>query len=178
MATTKIKFPAYFATINVYRRTKVFVRDDFYKIIISSFLFSEKKYNIKISNYVIMPDHIHFIFYFKEQKEKIIKKERIGLRGKYQSLSTEKIDDFIKNFKKYTAHEIIDILKKEKSELLSRLVLKKEKKRKHWFALWLDDKHIVIINNKKIFKEKQRYILDNPIKAKLVRNVTDYKYIK
>ncbi|MFH1456702.1 MAG: transposase [Patescibacteria group bacterium] len=172
------KHPAFFITLDVRLMTKIFVRDDLCQIIIDSWNYCEKHYNIKVMNYVIMPDHIHFIFYFKNENEKLIKKEKIGLRGKYNIITNGKIDDFIKNFKKFTAHEILKRLKQEESEYLSRFALKKEKKNKHYFTLWLDDKHNVIINNEEVLKKKQKYIFNNPIKKGLVNNINEYKYIK
>ena len=169
--------PVLFTTININNNTKVFFRDDLCQIIINSWKFTEEKYGIKIINYVIMPSHIHFIYYFLKP-DKIIINERIGVRGKYSVFSTDKADEFIKQFKKFTAHEILKKLKEEKSILLKRLVLKKEKKNKHWYSLWGDGKYNVIINDPGILKEKQKYIHDNPIKEDLVKNYKDYKYIK
>ncbi|MBU0731847.1 hypothetical protein KKC88_03125 [Patescibacteria group bacterium] len=177
MVTLNRHNPALFTTINVNNNTKVFTRDDLCQIIINSWKFSEEKYGIKIINFVIMPSHIHFIYYFVIPN-KIIKKEGVGVRGKYSVFSTDKADEFIKQFKKFTAHEIIKKLKEEKSFLLKRLVLKKEKKSKHWYSLWGDGKYNVIINDPGTLKEKQKYIYENPVKEGIVKNDQDYKYIK
>ena len=172
------KHPAFFITLNTRLMTKIFIRDDLCQIIIEAWNFCEKHYNVKVINYVIMPDHVHFIFYFNDNNEKLLKKEKIGLRGQYNVITNQKVDKFIKNFKKFTAHEILKILKQEESIYLSRFALKKAKKNKHYFSFWLEDKYTVIINNEKILKEKQNYIYNNPIKKNLVKNINDYKYIK
>ena len=69
-------------------------------------------------------------------------------------------------------------MKEEKSILLKRLVLKKEKKSKHWYSLWGDGKYNVIINDLGTLKEKQKYIYENPVKEGLVKNYQEYKFIK
>ncbi len=178
MFTPNVENPAYFVTIDVYRGTKIFEQDNLCEIILKSWEFCEEKYAIEILNYVIMPEHLHFIFYFKDGSDKINKRTKIGLRGKYNYLSSEVTDDFIKNFKKFTAHEILKVLKSEKSEFLQRLVLKKEKKRAHYYSVWLEDKHVVLINDLDHLYGKQKYVHDNPIRGKLVKDIKDYKYIK
>lgn len=126
-----------------------------------------------------MPTHIHFILYFLNIKDSMIKiGKRPGLKKEVTKIYTGTIKNFLKTFRSFTAKEILKILKQEKSELLKLLQLKKEKIRKHWYSLWQDDEYITIINNLEILKRKQKYIYENPIKKKLVVNINKYKYIK
>lgn len=172
------KHPAFFITVKTNNNTDVFTRDDLCKIIIKSWHYCEKKFNFNLISYVIMPDHIHFILFFKDKKYRIKRKEKIGLRGKFIALQNEELDEFLKIFKSYTGHEVLKILKEEESILLKRLVLRKEKIRNHYFSLWQEEKFNVILNNKEKLQEKIDYIRDNPIKAGLVKNINKYKYIK
>ena len=170
-------YPALFITLDVNNNTSVFVNDIFCNILLDSLKFCENKYKFKLLNYVIMPTHIHFIIYFLD-KMKINFNNNVGLRGEVKNINNPIIKDFIKNFKSFTAKEILRILKQEESIYLSMLKLKKEQARKHYFSLWQDGEYITIINSLEVLNKKQKYIYDNPIKEKLVSNINNYKWIK
>lgn len=171
--------PAFHITLNVYNNVTVFKDERFCKIILKSFKHCEEKYGFKILNYVIMPTHVHFILYFLEKSDaKIYKNKRPGLIKEVTEIYTDKIKDFLKTFRSFTAKEILKILKEDKSKLLKLLILKKEKIRKHWYSLWQDGEYITVINSEEKLREKQKYIHENPIKEKLVKNIKDYKFIK
>lgn len=81
-------YPSYFVTLSVYHGAKVFTEKIIIDIIFKSWEFCAKKYKFVIDNYVIMPDHVHFIMHFISDNAKLIKKESIGLRGKYRAISS------------------------------------------------------------------------------------------
>ena len=73
-------YPSFFITLSVYRAAKIFTEKRIIDIILNSWKFCAKKYKLQIDNYVIMPDHLHFIMHFISNNDKLYKKENIGLR--------------------------------------------------------------------------------------------------
>lgn len=168
--------PAYFLTIKVNRNTPIFREEKYCNIITDSLKFCRDKYKFKLSDYVIILEHIHLIIYFNNLDIQPIKKERMGIRGEVSFVTNDILDDFITNFKKFTGKEILNILKKEQSDLLSMLILKKEKKRKHYYEFWQDGEYNFHIDNVHKLQEKQKYVHYNPVKHGLVKKIEDYKY--
>jgi REP element-mobilizing transposase RayT len=70
----------------------------------------------------------------------------------------DKLSKIMHSIKSYTAHEI-----------------NKKTNRKGKF--WQDENYDKIIRNEKEFIEKIKYIINNPIKANLSKNYTDYKWL-
>lgn len=170
-------FPLLLITLDINNSTNILIKDKYVRIIINSLIYCGEKFNFQLLHYVIMPDHIHFIIEFNNEiRLEIIKV--VGLGGDKRRIKNKFLKEFLKIFKSYTGFQIIKLLKKEKSILLQRFVLKKEKARKHYFSFWKDEEYITIINNKRALERKIQYIYNNPIKAGLVKDVKDYKYIK
>ncbi|MBI1806666.1 MAG: transposase [Ignavibacteria bacterium] len=69
------------------------------------------------------------------------------------------LGDIIGDIKQFTAHEI-------------------NKKLRRKGSLWLDESYDRIIRNEKEFREKAKYIFDNPVKAGLIANGEDWKWWK
>lgn len=179
MFIPKNNYPAFFITLNIFRNTEIFLIDDFCKTILQSWKFCEKKYGFKIINYVIMPTHIHFILHFLNKKDSQFSiKTKKGTKGKVIEIHNKKIKNFLKTFRSFTAKNILKELKNENSFLLSRLMLKKEKNRHHWFSLWKNGEYITIINNPTMLKIKQNYIYNNPIKENIIKNIKDYMWVQ
>ena len=82
----------------------------------------------------------------------------------------------MRDFKKYTAKEIITDLKKNNPELLCKFLLPNPKKKNHIYRIWQTKTYDFNIYSSKKFLEKLNYIHMNPIKHRIVKNLEDWFY--
>ncbi len=151
--TIKNQHQQHFVTFTVHQWVDVFTRACYRDIIIESLKFCQKEKGLKIYAWVIMTNHIHLIF----QSE------------------TSKLSDIIRDFKKFTASQIIksiedNIQESRKNWLL--WLLKKDDK--IWF--WEEGYHGEEIFTKEFYDIKKDYIHANPVRARIVEKEEDYIY--
>ena len=147
----------FFVTTTVVNFSKIFVDGDCCKALLNNILHYKKKYNYEILGYVIMPSHFHWII-------KI-------------DTGNGTISDIMRDIKKYSAWEILDVLQKKKNEELLNVFKEsvtsyRPQKRKLWMARFDDE----AIRDQKMFFTKLKYIHNNPVKAGLVERAEDYIY--
>ncbi|HRN56329.1 MAG TPA: hypothetical protein PLL71_07750 [Agriterribacter sp.] len=112
--------------------------------------------------YVIMPNHIHCILYFKE--------------------AGFDLNKIISNGKRFMAYEIIRRLKQKGEttllQLLSESVTEREKKKGQLHKIFKDSFDAKAIFSDKFLRQKIDYIHYNPVRGKwlLVSNYTDYEH--
>lgn len=143
MQRYEIEGHLHYTTSVTNKRVSIFLKDWACQIIIQTLNFYINRGDVCIIGYVIMPDHLHMISF---PKEKVL------------------ISNFLKNFHKYTAKEIIKRLNLEKDfDSLEVIKFEEEKKRKHHFQLWQGNSYdFNIISYDKLF-EKLNYMHNNPI---------------
>lgn len=123
----------------------------FYNILIENLRFYLNKYSSALFGYVLMPNHIHLLLFIPEGKS---------------------ISDFMRDFKKYTSVQVKDVIIENKmNELLSRLQDKNDE-----FSLWEERFDSIPVHSEKVMETKLNYIHNNPVKAGLVKEMTDWKY--
>ena len=144
----------YFVSTTVINFQRVLTLPNVPEIIIRNLGFYRNKYSFKIHGYVIIPHHIHLIFYINR---------------------TTCISDIMRDFKKYTSIEVRDYLNKTKSSFYPILVAEGQKVEQK-FKLWMNRSDKVAIVNEKILAIKLKYIHDNPVRAGLVSKAEDYLY--
>jgi REP element-mobilizing transposase RayT len=150
----KIFYPSSF-DLNKIKRLKDWGNPYAKEIFLSLKWFRDKKL-IKLYNYCLMPNHLHFI---------------CKMAGKYN------LNKFLKEFHKYTAHRILDLAEKLESwELLNHFVKRNNKNdRKH--LIWESCIGKVLEKEANIWRAID-YIDYNPVAKgwNLVENFTDYPY--
>jgi len=100
-----------------------------------------------------MPSHIHLLLYMPEG---------------------ESLSDFMRDFKKFTSFAFYkQISEYDKSGLLK--TLQKNAPTGKW-KLWMDRFDSQIITSEKFYEQKINYIHNNPVKAGLVKEITDWKF--
>lgn len=104
------QFAIHFVTFTVNQWVDVFTRNDYKNIIIDSLQFCQNEKGLEVYSWVIMTNHIHLI-----------------IRSEHGNLS-----DIIRDFKKYTANQIIKAIESNPLE-----------GRKRWL-LWLLKKNDLI----------------------------------
>jgi len=147
---------AIFITASIHNFLPLLKSDTFKQIILSTLSNLCEKNLLTVYGFVIMPNHIHFIW--REHPENIQSKESIKA-----------------TFFKFTAHQFLKYLKTNNPDKLKVFqVLQSD--RKHQF--WNRNPMEIEIYTDKVFEQKLNYIHSNPIQQKwqLVESVMEYKY--
>ena len=141
----------HYVTFTVHQWADVFTRRLYVDILLDSLRYCQQNKGLEIFGWVIMSNHCHLI-----------------LRAKNENLS-----DVIRDFKKFTAKEIVKCIqqntKESRGEWLNFLLLKDEK---IWF--WEESYHGEEIFSKAFFDSKLNYIHLNPVRAGLVEKEEEY----
>ena len=148
--------PAVFITASIFNYISLLKGDSFKEIILSSIKYLNDRNLLTVYAFVIMPNHVHFIW--------------------RESITHNKNSEAPKAaFFKYTAHQFLKVLRKEKPTLLNRFKVNKSD-RSHRF--WQRNPMEIEIFTDKVFEQKLNYIHNNPIQQKwqLVESSIDYKY--
>jgi REP element-mobilizing transposase RayT len=151
---------AYYVTFQVVDWMDVFSRKMYRDIIIECIKFCRKEKGMELFAYVIMSNHIHLI-----------------MRSKH-----ERISDLIRDFKKYTAKNII--LEIENSGVESRrdwmLYRMKFNAAQHVrnskYQFWTHENHAIELLSITFIQQKLNYIHQNPVRAGIVEKPEHYLY--
>ncbi len=150
MRLTEIYF--WTATINQWQR--LLWEDEYKDIIINSLYYLTGKAKIEVFGFVIMPNHVHFIW------------RMLDFNGKETAQAS---------FLKYTAHEFRTMLyRKDRSKLVSYKVEAENKK----YEFWQRDPLAILLCTGKVAYQKLDYIHYNPLAEhwKLVTDPSHYEY--
>ena len=144
----------FFITTAVNGFLKIFsLGDKYYNILIDNLQFYLKKHKADLNVYVLMPNHIHLIVSMPQG---------------------ESISDFMRDVKKFTSKTIKENLKDDGYNSTVKKLIELSDMGK--FKFWMDRFDDVIVLNEKIMETKLNYIHYNPVKAGLVKEITDWKY--
>jgi putative transposase len=129
-------------------------RQENMNILIDQISYYLEKYHAKLLGYVLMPNHIHLINYFKEQNY---------------------LSDFMRGVKRYSSKLIANEIENYQPELISNISYKHRKQNK---KIWNDRFHDEVIYTTKFLVQKLNYIHNNPCQPfwHLVEKPEDYKY--
>lgn len=145
----------FFITTSCNKMKHLFKNENYFLILGQSLRFNSINYNSDFLRYVLMPNHIHFIVYFKAEN---------------------RISDFMRDFKKFTSGEIRRQHEKDSEyEFVESL---RYEKREQKFKIWQDRFDDVVIYSKKVLETKLDYIHNNPMQEhwNLVKSPELYKY--
>ena len=144
----------YFITSTLLGFEKIFtINDKYCDILIDSLKHLIVEHTAGLIAYVIMPNHIHLIISLPEG---------------------ESISDFMRDFKRHTSSKIREQLTGEnKNSIIDKLTSLGGTGK---FRLWMDRFDDLIVTTQKVLEIKINYIHNNPVKAGLVENMTDWKY--
>tara|TARA_R110000796_G_scaffold250788_2_gene380592 strand:- start:104278 stop:104877 length:600 start_codon:yes stop_codon:yes gene_type:complete len=150
---------AHFITATVVDWIDVFTRQRYNDIVINSLEFCIKNKGMILYGYVIMSNHIHLII---------------------QS-SNGKLSDLIRDFKKFTAKNILESIQNEPESrrewMLERFKEATEThKRNKDYQFWQYGNHAVEIYSRMFMWSKLDYIHMNPVRAGIVEKASHYKY--
>ena len=122
-----------------------------YQLLLDSFVFLSDKYEAAILAYVIMPNHIHLILYFKKENN---------------------LSSFMRDFKKFTSVKIRQKLEQSGYDV-NRIRIEVG-----GFKIWKDRFDELYIRDRRHLEEKLDYIHSNPLQAHwcLAKSPEEYCY--
>ncbi|MCB0696035.1 MAG: transposase [Chitinophagaceae bacterium] len=144
----------YFITCTVVQWVDVFTRNEYADIIVDSLKYCRKNKGLEIFAWVIMSNHIHLI---------------ISCTGR------NKLSDILRDFKKYTATQVVQAIENNQQESRKSWLLwllKQDDK----ITFWQKDNHAEEITTSNFFKVKRDYIHRNPVAANIVEKEEEYIY--
>ncbi len=149
----------HFITITVIDWVDLFSRPVYKDIILNSLNFCKEHKGLILNAYCIMTSHVHLI----------VRSEQ------------EKLNDIIRDFKKFTSKELVKTIKEIPESRREWLLNKFEYaagriKRGANYKLWQDGFHPVELNTKKMLDERLDYIHYNPVEEGITWTAEGYKY--
>ncbi|WP_424964142.1 REP-associated tyrosine transposase [Ekhidna sp.] len=151
----------YFVTFSVVKWIDVFTRPVYKEIIIENLKYCQEHKGLEIYAWCLMSNHIHLI---------------VGRNGQ------EKIQNIVRDFKKYTSVKLIKAIKENPQEsrrewllwMFRKLAEKSNKHQKYCF--WQNEYHPIELSDAKMMQQKLDYIHNNPLEEQIVNNPEDYRY--
>ena len=149
----------HFITATVVDWIDVFTRKTYKDVVIESLAFCIEKKGMLLYGYVIMCNHIHLIIQSK----------------------TGKLSDLIRDFKKFTATNILEKIQTE-PESRREWMLERFKKatethnRNKNYQFWQYGNHAEEVYSHKFMWSKLDYIHLNPVRAGIVEKASHYRY--
>lgn len=149
---------ATFITLTLVGWVDLFIRKVYTDILDESFEYCQKHKGLKIHGYVYMTSHIHLIV----------------------SSEKNKIQDIVRDFKKYTNKRLIETIisynESRREWLLNKFSFEAKKSgRASKYKLWQDGFHPIILDSGKKIMQRLNYIHENPLETGFV---TEEKYWK
>ncbi len=142
----------YFTTATCLEWKPLLAEDRFKQIVVESMRFLVEQGWASIHAFVIMPNHMHLVWRF---------------------LGGNQREAVQRNFLKYTAQRMLQILRNSKSPLLQELEVY-SRDRKH--QVWERDSLSVPLWTTQVWAQKIGYIHWNPVKAGLCSKPEEYRY--
>ncbi|CAN5282078.1 hypothetical protein BH10PLA2_BH10PLA2_05030 [soil metagenome] len=144
----------HFLTATIVAWLPVFSRSEFVEIIFESWRFQQRERGLILYGYVIMENHLHFI------------------------ASGPNLSDLVRNFKSYTARQILtEMEKRGYTTLLNELrFFKARNKLDQQFQLWQEGNHPQEISSDEMMIQKLEYMHNNPLRRGYVDEPIHWRY--
>jgi len=149
----------HYMTFQIVEWVDIFTRKIYRDIVVDSLKYCQQNKGLEIYAFVIMSNHINLL-----------------IRS-----DIEKLSDTIKEFKSFTAMQILDAVKNEAESRRDWMLnlfefSAKQHKRNEKYQVWTHENHPELIYSDKFILQKINYIHDNPVRAGIVENPDDYLY--
>jgi len=151
----------YFVTFTIVEWIDLFTRQEYRDIFIDSLRFCQLNKGLDLCAYCIMSSHVHLI---------------IGRNGE------SKLEDLIRDIKKFTAVKFIEEIKTSPTESRRELLLMHFGKagnrnlNNSIFQVWQQHSHPIELNTEEKITRCLNYIHQNPVVAGIVLSPEDYLY--
>ena len=151
---------AHFVTFSVVGWIDVFSRENYKEIFVNSLKHCQENKGLKLHAWVIMTNHVHLII----------------------SSNTNKIEDIVRDLKKYTSKKIVAAIQENPIESRKEWMLNlfsfagKSNSNNTEFQFWKQEYHPIELNSSEKLKERLDYLHENPVRSGLVWEPCHYKY--
>ncbi len=150
----------HFVTFTVVGWIDVFSRECYKEEMLESLRFCIRNKGLVVHAWVIMTNHVHLIV----------------------STNKNRIPDLVRDIKKYTSRQIIELIMQHPQESRRDWMLNifsfvgKGNKNNKDYQFWQLNYHPVELNTSEKSDKRLRYLHDNPVRSGLVREAWHYKY--
>ena len=144
----------HFVTCTILHWLPIFTRQEIVDIILNSLKFLQKQDSLRLHAYVILENHLHIV------------------------LRSDDLRKSMESFKKFTAREILNLLRRENATtILDQLAFYKKAHRKEKsFQVWEEGYQPKLIQSEAMLKMKIDYIHYNPVKRGYVDKAIHWRY--
>lgn len=149
----------YFITTSIVGWIDLFTRPELKHVIIDSLKYCQKEKGLVINAWCLMPSHLHLI----------------------ARTSKVPMPDIMRDFKKFTAKEIIKVIKRINEsrrgwvlDMFSEVA--DGVKRVDYYKVWQDGNHPELIFSSEFENQKLNYLHNNPVEAEFVDEPEYYLY--
>lgn len=150
----------YFVSFALVYWIDLFVRKEYFDIIIESLDYCRKNKGLEIYCWCIMTSHLHLIIRVKENNpEKVL--------GRFKEFTSKKLRKAIQDNKKESRREWL-------LAMFKRAGLKSSNVKE--FQLWQHNNHPIELWSNYFIEQKLNYIHQNPVKSGYVNKAEDWKY--
>jgi len=151
-----IREPEYphFMTCTIVGWLPVFTRPEAVQIILDSWTHLKLHHNFKLFGFVILENHLHL------------------------AAAATDLQAVMKNFKSFTARQIVDLLREKGAETLlwQMRLFKKRYKTESEFQVWQEGNKPKQIQNDDMMRQKLTYMHENPLKRGYVDEPVHWRY--
>ena len=150
----------HFITFTVVGWIDVFSREIYKEKLLDSLRFCIEEKGMVVYAWIIMTNHVHLIV----------------------SAKNNKIADIVRDIKKFTSRQIIDLISQNPHESRKEWMLNifsftgKSNNNNKNYQFWKQDYHPVELNTKVKFTQRLLYLHENPVRSGLVWEPWHYKY--
>jgi len=151
----------HFITFAVVQWIDVFTRKEYADIVVDSLKFCQRNKGLKIHAWCIMSNHLHLILSVDEPF---------------------RLSDVLRDFKKFTSGTLIKSIEDNKQESRKSWMLwifrkaGEKNNRNEYCQFWQQDNHPIECSTNEILDSRMKYLHQNPLRAGLVRNESDFIY--
>jgi len=144
----------FFVTTTFVDLKSLLLNDSYYRLIIDSLNFMQRRGDFALIAYCIMPTHLHLVLQVSGEKN---------------------ISDIMRDFKKYTSFRIRKRLENDGHHgIVESLRLPPDSSQV--FKVWMDRFDDLLITNEETLRAKVEYIHQNPVRAGLVEREIEWPY--
>ena len=150
----------HFVTFSVVGWIDVFSREQYKELFVESLKYCQEKKGLVLHAWVVMTNHAHLII----------------------SSNTNKIENIVRDLKKYTSKQIIKAIQENPSESRKEWMLNifshagKSNNNNKDFQFWKQDYHPIELNTAEKLTQRLDYLHENPVRSGLVWEPWHYKY--
>lgn len=151
---------AHFVSFTVVGWIDIFSRETYKEIFINSLQYCQHEKGLTLHAWIIMTNHVHLII----------------------SSHTNKIENIVRDMKKYTSKQIIEAIQENPTESRKEWMINlfksagKSNSNNKDYQFWKQDYHPIELNTAEKVKQRIDYLHENPVRSGLVWEPWHYKY--